>query len=74
MFCPYGIDTAEVTMAAREILASVGMGQKYANKIIGKVHLIGNNPSLPPWALVDAMYIKKMGSILGHAQIHLLNR
>ncbi|MBP7308331.1 MAG: (Fe-S)-binding protein, partial [Polaromonas sp.] len=28
VFCPYGIDTAEVTMAAREIMASVGMGQK----------------------------------------------
>ncbi|NDU88032.1 MAG: (Fe-S)-binding protein, partial [Ferrovum sp.] len=30
VFCPYGIDTAEVTMAAREILDSVGYGQKYS--------------------------------------------
>ncbi|GIT23981.1 MAG: hypothetical protein CM1200mP41_00250 [Gammaproteobacteria bacterium] len=30
-------------MAGREILASVGLGQKYANEIIGKVHKIGNN-------------------------------
>src|SRR3972149_1805992 len=28
VFCPYGIDTAEITMAAREILDSVGYGQK----------------------------------------------
>jgi Fe-S oxidoreductase len=26
VFCPYGIDTAEVTMAAREIMDSVGLG------------------------------------------------
>ena len=27
VFCPYGIDTAEISMAAREILDVVGMGQ-----------------------------------------------
>ncbi|MBX3637100.1 MAG: (Fe-S)-binding protein [Rubrivivax sp.] len=47
VFCPYGIDTAEVTMAAREIMDSVGLGQKYSNEIIGKVHRIGNNLGLP---------------------------
>jgi Fe-S oxidoreductase len=51
VFCPYGIDTAEITMAARDILAEVGMGQKYANEIIGKVHTIGNNLGLNPKAL-----------------------
>src|SRR4030066_66625 len=42
VFCPYGIDTAEISMAAREIMDSIGMGQKYSNEIIGKVHTIGN--------------------------------
>lgn len=51
VFCPYGIDTAEITMAARDILASVGMGQKYSNEIIGKVHTVGNNLGLNPKAL-----------------------
>lgn len=51
VFCPYGIDTAEITMAARDILDAVGMGQKYANEIIGKVHDIGNNLGLNPKAL-----------------------
>lgn len=55
VFCPYGIDTAEVTMAAREILAVVGMGQKYSNEIIGKVHKIGNNLGLPEPALRDTL-------------------
>ena len=51
VFCPYGIDTAEITMAAREILDSVGVGQKYSNEIIGKVKDIGNNLGLNPKAL-----------------------
>jgi Fe-S oxidoreductase len=51
VFCPYGIDTAEITMAARDILAEVGMGQKYSNEIIGKVHDVGNNLGLNPKAL-----------------------
>ena len=55
VFCPYGIDTAEVTMAARDILAKIGMGQKYSNEIIGKVFKIGNNLGLPEPALVDTM-------------------
>jgi Fe-S oxidoreductase len=55
VFCPYGIDTAEVTMAAREIMNSVGYGQKYSAEIIGKVHRIGNNLGLPPAALRDTL-------------------
>ncbi|MBK9161193.1 MAG: (Fe-S)-binding protein [Nitrosomonadales bacterium] len=55
VFCPYGIDTAEITMAAREILATVGMGQKYSNEIIAKVHKIGNNLGLPEPALRDTL-------------------
>ena len=55
VFCPYGIDTAEVTMAAKEILDHVGYGQKYTNEIIGKVHKIGNNLGLPGPALEDTL-------------------
>ena len=55
VFCPYGIDTAEVTMAAREIMDSVGMGQKYSNEIIGKVHRIGNNLGIPGPALENTL-------------------
>ena len=55
VFCPYGIDTAEVTMAAKEILDAVGYGQKYSNEIIGKVHRIGNNLGLPGPALADTL-------------------
>ena len=55
VFCPYGIDTAEVTMAAKEVMNAVGLGQKYSNEIIGKVHRIGNNLGLPGPALADTL-------------------
>ena len=42
-------------MAGREILASVGIGQKYSNEIIGKVFKIGNNLGLPEPALADTL-------------------
>ncbi|HQU50687.1 MAG TPA: (Fe-S)-binding protein [Casimicrobiaceae bacterium] len=55
VFCPYGIDTAEITMAGKEIMDAAGMGQKYTNEIIGKVHRIGNNLGLPGPALADTL-------------------
>ena len=55
VFCPYGIDTAEVSMAAREIMDTVGLGQKYSNEIIGKVFTIGNNLGLPGPALENTL-------------------
>jgi Fe-S oxidoreductase len=55
VFCPYGIDTAEVSMAARDIMDAVGLGQKYSNEIIGKVYKIGNNLGLPEPALRDTL-------------------
>lgn len=55
VYCPFGIDTAEITMAGREILASIGVGQKYTNEIISKVHKIGNNLGLPGPALLDTL-------------------
>jgi len=55
VFCPYGIDTAEISMAAREIMDSVGKGQKYCNEIIGKLNKIGNNLGMPKAALKDTL-------------------
>ena len=55
VFCPYGIDTAEISMAAREIMDHVGKGQKYCNEILGKVHDIGNNLGLNEKALINTV-------------------
>jgi len=55
VYCPYGIDTAEITVAGREILDAVGYGQKYSNEIIAKVHKVGNNLGLPGPALQNTL-------------------
>ena len=55
VFCPYGIDTAEISMAAREIMDSVGQGQKYCNEVLVKLHTIGNNLGLPGPALANTL-------------------
>jgi Fe-S oxidoreductase len=55
VFCPYGIDTAEISMAAREVLDTVGVGQKYCNQILGKAVTVGNNLGLPEPALKDTL-------------------
>jgi len=55
VYCPYGIDTAEISMAAREIMDHIGKGQKYCNEILGKVHKIGNNLGLPEAALENTL-------------------
>jgi Fe-S oxidoreductase len=51
VYCPIGIDTAEISMAGREIMDAIGKGQKYTNEIIGKVHKLGNNLGLPAKAI-----------------------
>jgi len=55
VYCPYGIDTAEISMAAREVMDTIGVGQKYCNEIISKVYKIGNNLGLPQPALADTL-------------------
>jgi Fe-S oxidoreductase len=55
VYCPYGIDTAEISMAGREVMDAIGMGQKYSNEIIGKVFKVGNNLGLPEPALRNTL-------------------
>ncbi len=59
VFCPYGIDTAEITMAGREILDSIGYGQKYVTEIINKVYTIGNNLGMPGPAIQNTLEFLK---------------
>ena len=55
VFCPFGIDTAEIAMAAREIMGSVGKGQKYSNEVVGKALKYGNNLGLAVRAVADTL-------------------
>ncbi len=54
VFCPFGIDTAELTAAAREIMASVGVAPKYVTEVVKKAHEIGNNLGIPEAAWRDS--------------------
>ncbi len=53
VFCPYGIDTAEITIAAREIMAEIGVSTKYVTEVVAKVYEHGNNLGIPPAAWKD---------------------
>ena len=53
VFCPYGIDTAEITMAAREIMDGIGLGSKYNLEIVNKAETLGNNLGMTPPALIN---------------------
>ena len=55
VFCPFGIDTAEITMAGRSILDAVGLKQKYIHTVIGNVHRIGNNLGMVGPAIADTL-------------------
>lgn len=54
VFCPYGVDTAVITMAAREIMARIGMGTKYVTEVVAKVYSTGNNLGIWPRAWTDS--------------------
>jgi Fe-S oxidoreductase len=54
VYCPYGIDTAEVTAAAREIMATIGVGTKYVTEVVAKVYKTGNNLGITPEAWIDS--------------------
>ncbi len=48
LFCPYGIDTAEITMMAREILHLVGVGTNWILEPASNSNRTGNHLGLQP--------------------------
>jgi len=55
VFCPYGIDTAEITMMGRELLALIGVGINWICKPIADCHRTGNHLGVPPHAFKDSL-------------------
>ena len=55
VFCPFGIDTAEVTIMAREMLHEVGVGTNWILEPAGNCNRTGNHLGLQPHALVDSL-------------------
>ena len=48
LFCPYGIDTAEVTMMARELLNLVGLNINWVMEPVANCFKVGNHLGIPP--------------------------
>lgn len=54
-FCPFGIDTAEVTIAARQILTELGLVPKFIMDTATMLDKSGNNMGIPVPAAKDSI-------------------
>jgi Fe-S oxidoreductase len=53
LFCPYGIDTAEITMIARELLNLVGLNIDWITGPVANCSRMGNHLGIQPHAFKD---------------------
>jgi Fe-S oxidoreductase len=53
VFCPYGIDTAEITMMARELLHELGLGVNWIMEPVANCSRTGNHLGFRPHGLLD---------------------
>lgn len=54
-FCPFGIDTAEITIAARHLLSELGIVPKFMQGVAANLQKTGNNMGIPQPALLDSV-------------------
>lgn len=55
VFCPYGIDTAEITMMGRELMNLIGLNVDWIATPMANCFRTGNHLGLEPHAIVDAI-------------------
>jgi len=55
VFCPYGIDTAEITMFARELLSLVGLGIEWVCTPLANCFRTGNHLGVQPHGFKDSI-------------------
>jgi Fe-S oxidoreductase len=53
VYCPYGIDTAEVTMMARELMNLVGLNINWVIEPVANCHRTGNHLGIQPHTFKD---------------------
>jgi len=53
VFCPLGIDTAEITRACREILAAAGLTGNEPSRAVARFYRAGNGLNLSPRAWIE---------------------
>ncbi len=55
VFCPYGIDTAEITMMGRELLYELGCGINWALEPVANCYRTGNHLGIQPHTFKDTL-------------------
>ena len=55
VFCPYGIDTAEITMMGRELLNLVGLNIDWIVEPVANCYRTGNHLGIQPHAFKDML-------------------
>jgi len=55
VFCPYGIDTAEITMMGRELLNKLGLGIDWINTPVANCFRTGNHLGIQPHGFKDSI-------------------
>ncbi|MBS1262120.1 MAG: hypothetical protein MAG453_01459 [Calditrichaeota bacterium] len=55
VFCPYGIDTAEITIVARELMWELGLGIDWVNTPVANCFRTGNHLGVQPHGVVDSL-------------------
>ena len=53
VFCPYGIDTAEITIVMREVLHELGIALDWAMKPVRFCHIVGNHIGIQPHTMKE---------------------
>lgn len=53
VYCPYGIDTAEITMMARELMMLVGLNINWVVEPVANCHRTGNHLGIQPHTFKD---------------------
>jgi Fe-S oxidoreductase len=55
VFCPFGIDTAEITMMGRELLGLLGLYVNWVVEPVANCYRFGNHLGIRPHGLVDTL-------------------
>ncbi|MCJ7626942.1 MAG: (Fe-S)-binding protein, partial [Longimicrobiales bacterium] len=55
VFCPYGIDTAEITMIGRELIGLLGLYVNWVIEPVANCFRFGNHLAIQPHGLVDTL-------------------
>lgn len=55
IFCPYGIDTAEITIIGRELLNLLGLNIDWVATPVSNCYMTGNHMGIQPQAFVDML-------------------